>query len=344
MTNSELSLTLEQALPLLPPRLQAKVLYSVNLLRKAERLATAYDPTDGYFLAFSGGKDSQCLYHVARLAGVKFRPHMNLTSVDPPEVIRFVRREYPDVEMVKPRDSIFHIAVEKKILPTMRVRWCCQEFKENAGAGKVTLIGIRHSESYRRAKRNEVEISSRKFSGTFEGLEAYREKKSKRRKADGKEINITNAKGERTLGCIRGKESLLISPIITWSDEDVWTFLNALYVKHCELYDQGFHRIGCIVCPMSSLAHKIKENKRWPHVKRNWIKAIKAIFVRGVFERGYTWWDIPLSDFIPTAAITPPRQSRKVPRVLLQQQPLASVETREYGASPGFLQAPRLSA
>lgn len=277
MKNCEFSLTLEQALPLLPSRLQVKVRYSVDLLRKAERLAMAYDPDDGYFLAFSGGKDSQCLYHVARLAEVKFRAHMNLTSVDPPEVIRFVRREYPDVETIKPRDSIFNIAIEKRILPTMRVRWCCEEYKEKAGAGKVTLIGIRHSESHRRAQRNEVEINHGKFSGTLDGLEAYREQKNKKHKsANGKEVNITNARGERTLGCIHGKESLLISPIITWTDADVWTFLNALHIPHCELYDQGFHRIGCIGCPMSSPARKIMENKRWPHIKRNWIKAIRS--------------------------------------------------------------------
>ena len=88
-----------------------------------------------------------------------------------------------------------------------------------------------------------------------------------------------NATGERTLGCIRGKESLLISPIINWTDDDVWTFLNTLGITHCELYDQGWHRIGCIGCPMSSAKQKILENERWPHVKRNWIKAIKAIRV-----------------------------------------------------------------
>lgn len=286
MTNSELSITLEQALPLLPSRLQEKVQYSVDLLRKAERLATAYDPANGYYLAFSGGKDSQCLYHVARLAGVKFRAHMNLTSVDPPEVIRFVRCEYPDVELVKPRDSIFNIAVKKNILPTMRVRWCCEEYKETAGAGKVTLIGIRRSESARRARRNEVEISSRKYSGTLAGLEAYREQAGKRKRpTDGKEVNITNAKGERTLGCIHGKESLLISPIISWTEADVWLFLNALQIRHCELYDQGFHRIGCLGCPMSQPAQKILENKRWPHIKRNWINAIKRIRSGGYSER-----------------------------------------------------------
>ena len=90
-------------------------------------------------------------------------------------------------------------------------------------------------------------------------------------------MTIVNADGERTLGCIRGQESLLISPIIEWTNDDVWNFLNTIGVAHCELYDQGWKRIGCIGCPMSPAKQKIIENKRWPHVKRNWIKAIKAI-------------------------------------------------------------------
>ncbi len=166
----------------------------------------------------------------------------------------------------------------------MRVRWCCAEYKETAGAGRVTLIGIRHEESSRRARRKEVEIDSRKFSGTLEELDAYRaarsEKESKPhrgRPSKAKQITIVNADGERTLGCINGKESLLISPIIEWTEAEVWAFLNTLGIAHCSLYDEGWHRIGCIGCPMSSVKQKRLEEKRWPHVKRNWIKAIKTI-------------------------------------------------------------------
>ena len=257
-------------------------MYSVELLRKAEKLALAYGGgNNGYYLAFSAGKDSQALYHVAELAGVKFDAHMNLTSVDPPEVIRFVRQSYPEVDLIKPKKSIYQLAVEKEILPTMRVRWCCAEYKETSGAGRVTLIGIRHQESSRRAKRNEVEISSRKFSGTLEGLDEYRQElkaKRARRKSKKDGVNITNADQEQMLGCISGKESLLISPIIHWTEADVWEFLNkVMEVPHCSLYDEGWHRLGCIGCPMSSAKQKQRENIRYPHVKRNWIKAIKAI-------------------------------------------------------------------
>lgn len=276
------NITLEEALSKASKGLQKKMMYSIDLLRKAERLALSYGGgNNGYYLAFSAGKDSQALYHIAELAGVKFDAHMNLTSVDPPEVIRFVKQAYPEVDLIKPKKSIYQLAVEKEILPTMRVRWCCAEYKEMSGAGRVTLIGIRHQESSRRAKRNEVEISSRKFSGTLEGLDEYRQElkaKRARRKSKKDGVNITNADQERTLGCISGKESLLISPIIHWTEQDVWEFLNkVMEVPHCSLYDEGWRRLGCIGCPMSSAKQKQIENVRYPHVKKNWIKAIKAI-------------------------------------------------------------------
>ena len=297
-----IDITLTEALERASARLRKKMLHSVELLQKAERIALNYDAEQGYYLAFSGGKDSQALYHMTQLAEVKFQGHMNLTSVDPPEVIRFVKKNYPEVELIKPGKSIFQHAIENQILPTMRVRWCCAEYKETAGAGKVTLIGIRKAESSRRAKRNEVEINNRKFSGDLDGLEEYRqEQKAKRMKrkskADG--VNITNADEEQTLGCIHGKESLLISPIIYWTEQDVWEFLNdVVKVPHCSLYDEGWHRIGCIGCPMSSHKQKMIENERYPHVKRGWIKAIKAIRNEGVFKREYIWWNIR-KDWMP---------------------------------------------
>lgn len=264
--------------------LRNKMKHGIELMQKAEKLALAYDKDNGYFLAFSGGKDSQCLYHMAQLAGVKFKAHMSLTSIDPPEVIKFVRANYKDVEMIKPKDSIFNIAVKLKNLPTMKMRWCCAEFKEQAGSGKATLIGIRKQESTRRSRRNEVEVSSHKFSGNIEQLDKFREERNKRKSS--KAITIVNATGERTLGCIHGKETLLISPILEWSESDVWEFLNQVVcVPHCELYDNGFKRIGCLLCPMSNPRQKQFEIKKYPHIKKNWIKAIKKIRMGGGYAK-----------------------------------------------------------
>lgn len=301
----KVEITLKEAYARASKGLRHKMAYSIRLLQKAEKLALAYDSRGGYYLAFSGGKDSQALYHIAQLAGVQFQGHMNLTSVDPPEVIRFVKKQYPEVELIKPKDSIYHVAVRKQLLPTKKVRWCCEEYKEHAGAGKVTLIGIRRQESSRRKKRNEVEIDSRKFSGDLKGLEKYRKKKLK-----AKGINITNATEERTVGCISGKESLLISPLLHWTERDVWIFLNkVMQVPHCELYDQGFHRIGCIGCPMSNFKQKMIENQRWPHVRRNWIQAIIAIRSGGVFLKILTDGNPVVRYWKELAAVIRTRQS-----------------------------------
>lgn len=258
--------------------LARKIEHSVELLRKSEKMALRLDSENGFYLAFSGGKDSQCLYHVAKLAGVRFKAHMNLTSVDPPEVIRFVKAQCPDVELIKPRMSIYDMAKKKHLLPTMRFRWCCAEFKETSGAGKVTLIGIRREESARRAKRNEIStnIKGKRTEETFDQWSEHE---------------------EQMVTCVGGKDKILVSPIIYWTERDVWEFLNMNGIPHCELYDNGYTRIGCICCPMSSYRQKVKEIKRWPHVKRNWLKTIQWLKDNGYSnhvevsaEMNFRWW------------------------------------------------------
>lgn len=282
--NKDIDIKLEEILPKLGRQLQDKLMYSINLLRKAEKLALHYDPENGFYNTFSGGKDSQAMYHVMKLAGVKFRTHMSLTSIDPPEVIRFVKREYHDVELVKPHDSIFNIAVRKGLLPTMRMRWCCQEYKENRGAGKVTTIGIRRQESARRSHRREVEISTRKFSGDLETLSEYR------KSLPAKKLEMQN-------GCISGKESILVSPILYWTERDVWDFLDAVGARHCSLYDKGHTRIGCICCPMQNKKTKMRDLEEYPHVRRNWISAIKRIMQK----RGFTKMFSKILEIRPSA-------------------------------------------
>ena len=96
--------------------LKQKIEHSIALLKKAEKLALRYDSEDGFFLAFSGGKDSQALYHIAEMAGVKFKAHFSPTTVDPPQLIRFIRRNYPDVIFGKVKKNIYQVAVENSLV------------------------------------------------------------------------------------------------------------------------------------------------------------------------------------------------------------------------------------
>lgn len=282
----DINVSYEEALKLAPPQLREKIQHSVELIRKAEKIALMYDPDNGFYNTFSGGKDSQALFYIVKMSGVKFWTHINFTSIDPAEVVRFVKTQYPSVICHKPRVSIYTSALEQKILPTRTFRWCCADFKEISGAGKVTLIGIRRAESTRRAKRNEVETSKKKFSGSLEEFEEWSAEEVQRktkRKINEDEFSV---KSDNEVRCINGKESILISPIIEWTDEEVWFFLNnVIKAPHCKLYDDGQYRIGCILCPMATYRQKLADIKRFPYVKEKWIKAIKEIRKKGGLQK-----------------------------------------------------------
>ena len=97
---------------------------------------------------------------------------------------------------------------------------------------------------------------------------------------------------------MKGKDKILVSPIINWTERDVLEFLNEVVkVPHCKLYDEGYKRIGCILCPMSNYRQKIRDMQRFPHVKRKWIQTIQKLIDAGYLNRnftnaefGFNWW------------------------------------------------------
>ena len=93
------NIKLEEALQRASAGLRRKMLYSIELLRKAEKIAMNYDKDDGFFLAFSGGKDSQALYHIAELGGCKIQ-----SSHEPDE--RGPARGYPFCEEILSRCGV----------------------------------------------------------------------------------------------------------------------------------------------------------------------------------------------------------------------------------------------
>ena len=119
-----------------------------------------FEPKDGsgYYLAFSGGKDSVCLKALADMAGVKYDAHYSVSSVDPPELVRFIKQYHPDVKFEHSFDkdgkpyTMWNLIPRNSMPPTRLARYCCKYLKESSGEGRVSLTGVRWAESVNRQK------------------------------------------------------------------------------------------------------------------------------------------------------------------------------------------------
>ena len=91
--------------------------------RAIEYLKTFQPPNDPYYLCYSGGKDSDTIRILADLAGVDYDCVHNLTTVDAPETVNYVksvmetygeRKSYKNEEGLPVRRSWIYRAAERK--------------------------------------------------------------------------------------------------------------------------------------------------------------------------------------------------------------------------------------
>lgn len=111
---------------------------AIRFIRNAERLALRMDER-GFHVAFSGGKDSQVLLALVEMAGVKHHAEMQVTTVDSPNLMKFVRTYYPQVHLNLPKLNMRQLILKKKMLPTRQARYCCAYLKEQAGSGAALV-------------------------------------------------------------------------------------------------------------------------------------------------------------------------------------------------------------
>lgn len=248
-----------------------------------------FEPPEGYYLAFSGGKDSIVCKELLNMAKVKYDAHYNNTTADPPELIYYMRNHHEDVIIDQPPTTMWKLIPEKLLPPTRIIRYCCDVLKEGGGTGRFVITGVRWAESTRRKKNRQV-IEFDKY-GSQAKLARETRKVFLMSDNEDKRMMIETCQ-------IKGKH--ILNPIIDWEDSEVWEFIKLRKLPYCELYDQGYTRLGCIGCPMQSVEQKIKEFERYKKHKANYIRAFDRMLVERrkrklptdwkTGEEVFEWW------------------------------------------------------
>jgi phosphoadenosine phosphosulfate reductase len=224
---------------LLAQPLKQKIEHSINLLKSFEGGALKRDPENGFQFGFSGGKDSVVCKQLLIEAGVKYKPSYNYTTIDPPELVEFIKEHHPEVEWNIQEDKghlILDRMVEKMSMPTRLGKWCCSEYKDCCSkSDTVGVVGVRIEESARRA-----------------GL--------------WKEFTKHSKTGR-----------YILAPICYWTQEDVWEYIKDRKLPYCKLYDEGWDRLGCVGCPINPKSQE-KEFERYPEYKEMWMEGCRRMW------------------------------------------------------------------
>lgn len=213
--------------------LQIKVERAVKLLQLVE-------PLDGspIEVAYSGGKDSDVILELTRMAGINYRAIYKNTTIDPPGTIAHAKAM--GAEIARPKKTFFEL-IEQKGYPSRFVRFCCSELKEYKILDKV-VMGVRKEESVARAKRYKEPTRCLVYGSKREHVEAVYPL------LDWTNDNVAEFIKVRGIKC------------------------HSLYYDE----DGNFHperRLGCLCCPLVYRKKRIEDFHRYPNMVKAYIRA-----------------------------------------------------------------------
>lgn len=234
----------------------------------------------------SGGKDSSVCVALAQAAGIPFEVMHNHTTADAPETVYFVRDEFKRLEGLGikctisypvykgRRTSMWELIPQKLMPPTRLVRYCCSVLKEQGGANRFIVTGVRWAESPQRKENR--------------GIYEKNHQDAKKRII----LNNDNDDRRRLFETCKLKSKRTCNPIIDWSDDDVWDYTESERIPVNPLYQCGFCRVGCVGCPMAGKHGREVEFAYWPRYKDMYIRAFDRM-LRERKRRGKTYgtWD-----------------------------------------------------
>ena len=208
-------------------QLQKKVDFAIRLLQNAEKMAEKVgQPVE---ICYSGGKDSDVILELAKMAGIKYRAIYKNTTIDPPGTIKHAIEM--GAEMIRPKETFFEI-MKRLGFPSRRLRFCCKILKEYKVLD-YAVVGVRREESIKRAERYKEPEQCRVYSKTEKSRQYFPI-------LEWTLDDVTTFLKERSIKC---------APV--YYDED-----GSFYPER---------RLGCLCCPLKSRRQRLADFEKYPN-------------------------------------------------------------------------------
>ena len=224
------------------PELEEKVERAIRLLQSI--------PQDGDIeLSYSGGKDSDVILELAKMAGIPYRAIYKATTIDPPQTIAHAREM--GAEVIHPKKTFFQLISETGF-PSRFQRFCCSVLKEYKICDRA-IQGIRRSESRKRAENYKEPEICRVYSAK-EKVKVYLPI------LEWTNQDVEEFIKERNIKC------------------------HPLYYRRGQF--DVTQRLGCMGCPLASRKKRIqffKENPKW---LKAWIRAGQKWYISEKYQNG----------------------------------------------------------
>ena len=79
----------------------------------------------------------------------------------------------------------------------------------------------------------------------------------------------------------------IYKPLFYWLEWEIWDYIDRYNLPYCKLYDEGFSRIGCVVCPFicgpktKKVVWKLQKAKdRWPKIYATFERSLHELYTK----------------------------------------------------------------
>ena len=223
-------------------------------------------PNHVALISFSGGKDSTVVSDLVRraLGRAEILHIFGDTTLEDDNTYEYVdqfQKDNPLIPFFEVRaEHDFYELVEQMGPPSRAIRWCCTIFKtgpinnilQSFDYQKVlTFYGIRRDESVRRSRYHKLSPNGSDGLGTVI------------------EVDQDHERNGVTIGAKIGQQ-LTASPILDWTEFDVWNYILSYDLPFNKSYRLGFSRVGCWLCPLNSRWSEILTSIFFPEKVARW--------------------------------------------------------------------------